>query len=380
MVKILADTMQTKRTVINLIQDLATPHNNVLIEQFRDRTDVEIKLWYAMEQDSDLYQWHTDISHEHFRANIYGNQFNWAFLRYCLGHPHEKFVVVGWMNTNTRLLHLLYFLLRRPYNHWTDLPEPKMVGMSLKQRFLRWAAYRLLKHSYCKIFGVGKTSMDCFRGWGFPPERLVNLPIFVTVDEDFAVYQAQRNELLTRYGVFSGGFLISGGSRLIHEKGYDLLIRAVALLPEDIRAELKVVIVGSGDVLTELRRLAGELNLSACIVFEQWLAIGDFKALIANSDVFVHPARFDSYGGTTLGMALGVPVIGSTGAGAAVDRIEPGLNGFLYEAEDIQALADGIVRLYRNPELKQRMGRAARETALNWHPSRGVDIILKNAI
>ena len=372
--------MQTQKAVINFIQDLATPHNNVLIEQFRDRPDVEIKLWYAMEQDTGRYQWKTDISHEHFPATIYGNGFNWAFLRYCLSHPREKFVVVGWMNTNTRLLHLLFFLLRRPFNHWTDLPNPKMQGMSLKQKGLRWAAYQLLKHSHCKIFGVGKITMDCFRAWGFQADKLVNLPIFVTVDDDLAAYQAQRKELLARYGVVPGGFLISGGSRLIHEKGYDLLIRAVALLPEEIRAELKAVIVGSGDVLEDLQQLADELKLSDCIVFEQWLAIGDFKTLIANSDVFVHPARFDSYGGTTLGMALGVPVIGSTGAGAAVDRIEQGVNGFFYEAEDIQALADAIVRLFRDPELKQRMGRAARQSALQWHPKRGVDILVHNAI
>jgi glycosyltransferase involved in cell wall biosynthesis len=372
--------MQNQKTVINLIQDLATPHNNVLIEQFRDRSDAEIKLWYAMEQDLGRYQWKTDISHEHFPAHIYGNRFNWAFLRYCLGHPQEKFVVVGWMNTNTRLLHLLFFLMRRPYNHWTDLPDPKRQDMSQKQKYLRWAAYRLLKHSHCKVFGVGKTTIDCFRAWGFQEEKLVNLPIFVSVDEDFEVYQARRDELFSRYEVLTGGFLVSGGSRLIHEKGYDLLIRAVALLPADIRTVLKVVIVGSGEVLSMLQRLVDELNLASCIIFEQWLAIADFKALIVNSDVFVHPARFDSYGGTTLGMALGVPVIGSTGAGAAVDRIEPGVNGFLYDAEDIQALADAIVKLYRNPELKRRMGRAARETALQWHPSRGVEILLENAI
>lgn len=372
--------MQTQRAIINLIQDLATPHNNVLIEQFRDLPGVEIKLWYSMGQDTERYQWTKDISHEHFPATIYGSSFNWEFLRYCLSHPREKFVIVGWMNTNTRLLHLLFFLLRRPFNHWTDLPNPKIRGMSLKQRWLRWAAYRLLKYSRCKIFGVGRTTIDCFRDWGFPAQRMVNLPIFVTVEEDFPAYQAQRNDLLARYGAVPGDFLISGGSRLIHEKGYDLLIRAVAILPEEIRAVVKVVIVGSGDALAELEQLVVDLNLAHCVVLEKWLAIGDFKALIANSDVFVHPARFDSFGGTTLGMALGVPVIGSIGAGAAVDRIEHGVNGFLYEAEDIEALAGAIVQLYRDPELKQRMGRAARETALQWHPRRGVEILLQNAI
>lgn len=372
--------MQTQKTVINLIQDLATPHNNVFIEQFRDRPDVEIKLWYAMEQDTGLYQWKTDISHEHIPAIIYGNRFNGAFLRYCLSHSREKFVVVGWMNTNTRLLHLLFFLLRRPFNHWTDLPNPKMQCMSLKQKWLRWAAYRLLKHSHCKIFGVGKTTMDCFRAWGFQADKLVNLPIFVSVDEDLPAYHARRSQLLEQYAIKPQVFLISAGSRLIQEKGYDLLIKAIGLLDAVIRQHIKVVIVGSGDCLPELEQLVIDLNLSEQIVMEKWLAIDDFKALIANSDVFIHPSRFDSYGGTILGMALGVPVIGSNSAGAAFDRIEQGRNGFLYYAEDILALANFIILLYQNPELKRQMGVEAYKTASQWPPRRGVDIILNNAI
>lgn len=372
--------MKPSKQVINLIQDLATPHNNVLIAQFKDHPNAQVKLWYAKEQDQARYQWNCNISHEHFQADIYGTSFNWNFIKYCLAHPDEKFVIIGWMNSNTRLIHLLFFLLRRPFNHWTDNPNPKMQCMGIKQKVLRWLAYRLLRHAHSKVFGVGATTINCFRAWGFPPEQLVNLPIFVKVDEDLPAYHARRSEMLTRYGVKPQGFLVSAGSRLIHEKGYDLLIKAVSLLDDEIRKNVKVVIVGSGDSLPELQRLVTELNLSEQIVMEKWLAIDDFKALIANSDVFIHPARFDSYGGTTLGMALGVPVLGSYGAGAAVDRIVQGSNGFLYDAEDIQALANYIALLYQNPDLKRRMGAEAHKTALQWHPRRGVDILLNNAI
>lgn len=373
-------SMVFNTVVVNLIQDLATPHNNVLIGQFKGREDVNINLWYASERNQGRYQWDADISNEHFLANIYGRKLNLSFLWYCLTHTNEKFVIVGWMNTNTRMLYLLYFLLRRPFNYWTDYPNPNPRGMGLKQKLLRRAAYWLLRHSRCKVFGVGKNTLEFFRSMRFPESKLVNLPIFVAVDEDLESLRARRSELQEHYGIRRDGFLVSCGSRLIHDKGYDLLIRAIALLPADIRGTIKVVIVGSGEALPELQRLVTELDLSSCIVFERWLEIEDFKVLIANSDVFVHPARFDAYGGTIFGMALGVPVIGSTGAGAAVDRIIDGCNGLLYEPEDIRSLADGIVKLYRDPDLRHRMGKESRETALKWHPSRGVDILLDNII
>lgn len=372
--------MKIQEKTINLIQDLATPHNNVLIEQFKEHPETKIKLWYARNMDQSTYQWSNDITNEHFQAEIYGTSFNWRFIKYCLTHTSEKFVIVGWMNTNTRLIHLLFFLLRRPFNHWTDLPDPKAEGMSYKHKILRWSAYKLLRHSNSKVFGVGATTINCFRAWGFPAKQLVNLPIFVKVEEDLVAYHAKRSLLIRQYAVKSNSFLISAGSRLIHEKGYDLLIKAIALLDEEIRQQVKVVIVGSGECLFELRQLVTELNLSAQIVMEQWLAIDDFKALIANSDVFIHPARFDSYGGTTLGMALGVPVIGSYQAGAAFDRISQGRNGFLYIAEDIQTLANFITLLYKYPELRKRMGEEARITALQWPPHRGMEILLANVI
>lgn len=372
--------MKKKVVTINLIQDLATPHNNVLIAQFKGSSDVKIKLWYVLDQDQACYQWAKNISHEHFPAEIYGTRINWRFIKYCLTHPDEKFVIVGWANNNTRLITLLFFLLRRPFNHWTDLPNTRTRCISLKQKLMRWMAYKILKHARAKVFGVGVMSMNYLRQLGLPEERLVNLPTFVEVDDDFSSNYAQRGLIFAKYSVKPDDLLLSAGSRIVYEKGYDLLIKAIALLDEETRKHVKVVIVGSGSSVPELEQLIIDLSLSDRIILEKWLAIEDFKALIANSDIFIHPARLDSYGGTILGMALGVPVIGSYQAGAALDRIAQGRNGFLYDAEDIQTLANFITLLYQNPDLRKRMGEKARKTALQWPPRRGMTILVENTI
>lgn len=365
---------------INLIQDLATPHNNVLIAQFKGDARVQLKLWYALDQDQGRYPWTKKITHEHFLAEIYGTHFNWRFINYCLRHPEEKFCIVGWANNNTRLITLLFFLLRRPFNHWTDLPNTVSCAKSPIKRLIRWLAYKILKHSNAKVFCVGVTSMNYFRQLGFGENRLVNLPIFVEVNEDLSSYHSLRARICGKYNIKSDEFVLCAGSRIIHEKGYDLLVKAIAQLREDIRRNIKVIIVGSGESVPDLKKFIAELNLSNQIILEKWLAIEDFKALIANSDVFIHPARLDSYGGTILGMALGVPVIGTYQAGAALDRISQGRNGFLYDAEDTQTLANLITLLYENPGLRKCMGLEARKTALMWPPRRGYEILAENAI
>lgn len=365
---------------INLIQDLATPHNNVLIRQFKDRFYCNINLWYARDQDQLRYKWSANITHIHFPAEIYGNSFNWKFIKYCLSRRDEKYIIVGWANINTRLLHFLFFLLRRPYNHWTDMPNSQSFDVNVKQKFMRWLAYKILRYSNAKVLCVGVTALNYFRNLGFHESRLVNLPIFVESNEDLPAYHSRRQQVFSRYSIKADDFLLSAGSRIIYEKGYDLLIKAVGLLDKEIRQYIKVLIVGNGPCVPDLENLIEELNLSGQIILEEWMEIDDFKALIANSDVFIHPARSDAYGGTTLGMAMGVPVIGTYGAGAAVDRIVQGGNGFLYDAEDIQALANFIALLYRNPAFRKRMGEQAGKTAQSWPPSRGAEILIEKTI
>lgn len=375
-----AVTMNSEMLTINLIQDLATPHNNVLIRHFVGHPNARINLWYARDQDQARYQWQSNITHEHFSSRIYGTAFNLSFIKYCLSRPNERYVIVGWMNINTRLLHLLFFLLRRPYNHWTDLPSSEIRAISFKQKIMRWAGYKILKLSRSRVFGVGLITLDYFKNLGFTESRLVNLPIFVESDENLTAYHLKRMQILSKYGIKPNNFVLIGGSRIIYEKGYDLLIKAVGLIDADVRQHIKIIIVGNGDNVPLLEQLIEKFHLADQVILEKWLAIEDFKALIANCHVFMHPARVDSFGGTTLGMALGLPVIGSNGAGAAVDRIVHGRNGYLYEAEDTQMLANLIVLLYQNPELRKRMGEEALKTAKAWPPSRGVEIMIANTI
>jgi glycosyltransferase involved in cell wall biosynthesis len=60
-------------------------------------------------------------------------------------------------------------------------------------------------------------------------------------------------------------------------------------------------------------------------------------------------------------MACGRPVVAST-AGGAAEIVSDGHDGMLVPPEDPAALAGAAVRLLRDRELRERLGRAARET------------------
>lgn len=375
--------MNRKETTINLIQDRATPHNNVLIAEFKNNPQVKLNIWYAEDQDikifADYPRLGNDLTNKHFKAKIYGSRFNFNFIKYCLKNINERYVFVGWINSNTRLLHLLFFILRRPFNHWTDLPEePK--NKIIFSRAKRWLTYKLLSSSKSKVFVVGENTKDYFKKLGIKDKKLVNLPIFIKAEETLEHYKNEKKDIFRKYSINEGQFMVSAGSRLIYEKGYDLLIKAVNILPENIRKDIKVIIVGSGEEESALRVMIKDYNLQKVILIEPWLPMDEFKSLIANSDLFIHPSRFDSFGGSALAMMLGVPVVGSKKAGAASERINHGRNGFLYEPENIKDLSSYILKLYSDNILREKMSKEAHLTALSWRPEKGRDILINNAI
>jgi glycosyltransferase involved in cell wall biosynthesis len=74
-------------------------------------------------------------------------------------------------------------------------------------------------------------------------------------------------------------------------------------------------------------------------------------------------------------MACGLPVLASDVCGAAVDRIESGVNGCVHHAGNVDELAEQIAGLLSAPERVRDMGGMARTTAQEWPIERGVSII-----
>jgi glycosyltransferase involved in cell wall biosynthesis len=366
-----------KKPIINLIQTIPTPHNNVLIKQFLDK-GVNLNLWYAHESNKYKYSSDEDLANKYYPAKIYGKKLNFFFLWYCIRHFKEQYVIVGWENVNTLLLHIIFFLFRRPFNHWTDMPKPINNNSINKAKIIRSFAYLILRNSKVKIFCVGKMTINYFKQNKFPEKNLVNLPIFVDVDNKIINEKENLKIIRKKFCNHKDQILISAGSRLVYEKGFDLLIYTIKNLPVKLKNKIKLVIVGNGSERTSLKKLIRSLNLKNIIKIEKFMKIENFKKLIACSDIFVHPARFDAYGSTLLGMSLGVPVIGSKSAGAALDRIKSGYNGYLYKADDIKTLANYIILLANSKKLRKRIGNAGKKTSSKWHPIKGYKILMKH--
>ena len=360
---------------LNIFQDLASPHNNVLVKALKARPDMVVKTWYAYETMPG-YPQKVCYAHDLGRSEIFGGQrVNLEALRYWLTHPAEKYLLVGWSNPTQRWLILLSWALGRSFAYWTDHPKDKPDRGRLNR-----AAHRIVLRILAKrarpLFAVGQHTIAYFASRGIPRENMVNLPIFVEVPRDLAAARAGAVAIRQKHGVQAGEVFVVAGSRLLWEKGYDVLIEALAMLEPPLAQRFRLLLVGSGPEERKLRALINDRNLGGRCTMIGWLPAAEFLETIASADVFVHPARFDAWGGGTLhAMALGVPVIGSRGAGAANDRVEHGGSGLIYQNDEPALLRDCLRQALENPDILKAMGAKARETAERWAPAKGAEIV-----
>lgn len=145
--------------------------------------------------------------------------------------------------------------------------------------------------------------------------------------------------------------------RLSHQKGYDVLLQALAIAKQDL-PPFHLAIVGHDDegIKAELGHMVRELGLSGAVEFKGFGS--DIPKEMAGFDVFLLPSRWEGFGLVLLeAMASKLPVIASD-TGPIGEIVIDGETGFLVPPGEATSLADAIVRLASDPEHGQAMGQA----------------------
>jgi glycosyltransferase involved in cell wall biosynthesis len=140
-------------------------------------------------------------------------------------------------------------------------------------------------------------------------------------------------------------------------KGGDLLFAALQQLPESLKAETVLLMLGDGDCT--IAQQAGIPVISLGYVRD------DARKAIAYSaaDLFVFPTRADNLPLVLQeSMACGTPMV-ACDVGGVSDLVRPGVTGYLAKPEDVNNLTQGIVMLLEDEELRQSMRQQCRAIA-----------------
>ena len=138
--------------------------------------------------------------------------------------------------------------------------------------------------------------------------------------------------------------------QFIYRKGFDVLLRAVKNLPEDVG----VYVIG-GKVTSEYEQIVRELSLKN-VHFIDFVSPDELKKYFIAADVFVLPTREDVWGLViNEAMACGLPVVTTDRCVAGIEIIKNGVNGFLVPVDDHEALAEAINKIIDNEQLQDSM-------------------------
>jgi glycosyltransferase involved in cell wall biosynthesis len=155
----------------------------------------------------------------------------------------------------------------------------------------------------------------------------------------------------------SRGAVLSLG-RLGRQKGsFDLLQAAARLAPR--LGELELRLGGDGE-LEAVRAQAARMGIAGQVQVLGWVSGEGKRRQLALARLFALPSYFEGLPMSVLeAMAAGLPVL-ATAVGGIPEAVADGVEGFLVEPGDIDALAARLAQLLQDDALARRMGEAAR--------------------
>jgi len=181
-----------------------------------------------------------------------------------------------------------------------------------------------------------------------------------------------RPNLRPTFGIPEDAFVAGVVSKLAKVKGHDHFLEAAALLRAQVEKEkdnLYFVLVGGPlpgheEYYQELQQLIRSKGLEGRVV--ETGARSDIPDLLAMFDAFVLlPTYQDPFPGVVLeAMAMERPVV-AYDSGGIREQFEDGHSGFRVPQGDREGVARALLELYRDPERRQAMGKAARQYLLS---------------
>ena len=160
-------------------------------------------------------------------------------------------------------------------------------------------------------------------------------------------------------------------SRIDTNKGHIELLYSFAKVAKEID-DIQLVIGGGSpnpkqrekDLFAKMHSIVKETNMQERVIFTGYVADEDLAVFYQNSELFVLPSKFEPFGMTTQeAMSCGKSVIASKFGGIR-NVIDEGKTGLLVDPTNYDEFSAAMLKLLKNPELKEQIGQNARNLIL----------------
>jgi glycosyltransferase involved in cell wall biosynthesis len=231
---------------------------------------------------------------------------------------------------------------------------------SIRYRISRSMETRLFRRANA-VVSISRGMGDEIAGRGIPPGKLFTIPNGVDLRR-FSVV-AKDASVIRRLGL--EGKPVAGFIGSFYQfEGLDCLVKAMVFVRR-VLPQARLVLVGGGECEREVGQLVEELGLQGTVVLVGKVSHTEVISYYSAMDVLIYPRHRNRT--TELvtplkpleAMAMAKPVIGSD-VGGVRELLDAGRVGVEFEAGNSEQLADRIVTLLTDADLRARFGEAGR--------------------
>jgi len=174
--------------------------------------------------------------------------------------------------------------------------------------------------------------------------------------------ELKRTKIKIKYNFKEDDKIILFVGRVASEKSIDKIIKALAIIKKRSIGKVKLLIVGSGPAMDELKQLARTLKVEEDVIFTGTVGYEEIQHYYKMAYVFTIASTTETFGIVTIeALASGVPVVAVKAPGA-VDILTDGLDGLLVD-NDIEKFANALEKIIREPELREKLSQGALKTS-----------------
>jgi glycosyltransferase involved in cell wall biosynthesis len=227
-------------------------------------------------------------------------------------------------------------------------------GFPAKEHWLKYKLKQYFISSATDWLSSGANCTDYLAYYGASRNRIYEYPfasLEYTLDELMPISEQDKEQFKAKEGLRHHVVLSVG--QFIDRKGYmELLQRAHEL--DDGNTSL--VVIGGGPLRSKYERYIRDNHLGH-VSLRDFMSKENLILFYKTADVFILPTLYDAWG-LVINEALrfGLPIITTSGAGAAYSLVEHGRNGYIIDSSDMESFMQKCKLLRDSPELRYAFG------------------------
>jgi 1,2-diacylglycerol 3-alpha-glucosyltransferase len=174
--------------------------------------------------------------------------------------------------------------------------------------------------------------------------------------------ELKRAEIKKKYNLKENDKIILFVGRVASEKSIDKIIKALAIIKKRNINKVKLLIVGGGKAMDELKQLARTLKVEEDVIFAGTVSYEEIQHYYKMAYVFTIASTTETFGIVTIeALASGVPVVAVKAPGAA-DILTDAVDGLLVD-DNVEKIANALEKIIKEPELREKLSRGALKTS-----------------